>query len=143
VKVLDFGASELSGHVAATTGAVDPRSDLHDLGALLYRVTTGRAPEGAAPPRPTRLNREVPERLSDVIESCLARDPDRRPDDASEVEGQLRELADDLEWNIQTHLIGSVTRAPLEPAPLSRWPLVVAAVLFAVAAIASLWLLLA
>jgi hypothetical protein len=124
VKVLDFGLARPleegsllteTGHVLGTppfmspeqfTGAsLDERSDLFSLGAILYQLTTGRAPFLGStlarichlvlhshPPTPHTLNPEMPAALSDLIEQLLAKSPLDRPASASEVEQRLRAI---------------------------------------------------
>lgn len=121
VKVLDFGVAKLAGEPELTrTGAVvgtpaymapeqargssevDERADLYAVGAVLYRMLTGRSPytgeEPAAllasllhesPPRPRSIDRSIPVGLEAVIQRAMARDPDARPADALELEREL------------------------------------------------------
>jgi hypothetical protein len=128
VKVLDFGLAkpvhtdvELTGSgVIVGTPAymspeqargvkVDGRSDLFSLGAVLYRLCTGRLPfDGptamavltalaADDPRPVReLNPAVPAPLADLIHQLLAKDPAGRPATADDVVRRLRTIATDL-----------------------------------------------
>ena len=119
VKVLDFGISkvptEWTGDVGLTStqammgtplymspeqfedaSKVDARSDVWSLGAVLYRLLTGRPPwqAGSAfalhtkilredPIPPAELRGDVGDRLSDVILRCLQRDPAARFDSAT------------------------------------------------------------
>lgn len=126
VKILDFGLAELLSSDAdpdappapdrwrvrgtvpymspeqAEGRAVDPRSDLFSLGAILYEMLTGRRPfERPSPaqvleaiarddPTPIReLRPEIPDALAALVERALEKDPERRYLSA-------RDLRDDL-----------------------------------------------
>ncbi len=117
IKILDFGIAKLfdptlrvmvrtgtfqivgtPGYMApeqARGGPVDYRTDLWALGAVFFRVLTGRLPfEGSDPieiaakailtPPPTAIDLmpEVPARLSDILLSCLSANPNERPESA-------------------------------------------------------------
>ncbi len=122
VKLLDFGTARIltnSDHITRhgefvgtfayaspeqiTGGTVDPRSDLYSLGALLYRLCTGkRVFEAETPhklarmhvnqdPRPPReLIPQLPEGVERLILRMLDKDPDRRPQSARAVADYIR-----------------------------------------------------
>ena len=82
--------------------AVDPRTDIFAFGAVLYEMATGRrAFAGGSPaaviasvladarPRAAAAQPTVPRALDRLITSCLARDPEERPQHAADL---LREL---------------------------------------------------
>jgi serine/threonine-protein kinase len=86
----------------ATGEAIDHRSDLFSLGAVLYFMATGRPPfraEGAFAVlhricndehRPVwQANPEIPDELSDLIDQLLAKKPSRRPATAADTSRQL------------------------------------------------------
>jgi hypothetical protein len=84
----------------------DARTDLYALGCVLYELLTARPPfTGSAaavlrghvseqPLRPSRLRREVPERVDRMVLALLRKDPERRPGTATEVAEALRALLD-------------------------------------------------
>lgn len=80
----------------AVPHAIDRRADLYALGAVLYEALGGSLPyvPGRSPPL-RRLNAQVSVGLSDIIERCLAAEPDRRfPDAAALADDLHRHLSD-------------------------------------------------
>ena len=127
VKVLDFGlAKPIDAEVEVTKSGLiigtpaymspeqarglklDPRSDIFSLGAVLYRLCTGKGPFDAPStmavltalaaddPQPIReLNPKVPEALAALIHQMLAKKPEQRPATADEVVRRLKGIAEE------------------------------------------------
>ena len=123
VKILDFGIAKLlegtgggltkDGTVAGTLEMLPPerargepgtaRSDLWQVGALLYRALSGRYPHGAGLPAdvlaraihgaPTPLDEErpdLPARVRAIVARAMAKEPEERFASASEMAIELR-----------------------------------------------------
>src|SRR5271157_2460994 len=88
---------------------VDARSDLFSLGAVLYRLCTGRQPFHGAdtmavltalavdhPPPVHELNPAVPLALSDLVTELLAKNAADRPASAEAVIARLLQIEGDL-----------------------------------------------
>ncbi|WP_437636934.1 protein kinase domain-containing protein [Sorangium sp. So ce854] len=126
IKVLDFGISkELGGGAALTrtwemlgspvymppeqmrsSRSVDARSDIWALGAILYRLLTGRPPfeapalaelmllvATAEPVPPSAFRSDLPPGLERVILHCLQKDPAQRPQTVAELSLALAPFA--------------------------------------------------
>ena len=120
VRVVDFGLAKLLADAGATsTGSVvgtpfymspeqclgeplDARSDVYSLGAMFYEMLTGKRPFAAdtvsgvinrhlsEPPPPFSQSLEIPRRISMGIMHALAKDPDQRPQTATELARQMQ-----------------------------------------------------
>ncbi len=141
-KVSDFGlAKEVSGlshltlpgqvlgtpsymspeQAAGKTDEIGPAADLYSLGALLYRLVTGRPPFQAATPvetlrqvleqepvSPQRLNGSVSRDLETICLKCLQKEPTKRYENARALGEDLRRfLAGEP---IQARPVGSIER---------------------------------
>jgi eukaryotic-like serine/threonine-protein kinase len=119
VRVVDFGLAKLLADAgAASSGAVvgtpfymspeqclgeplDARSDVYSLGAMFYEMLSGKKPFEAEtvsgvinrhlyePPPPFDLSLGIPRRVSIGIMHALAKDPDDRPQTATELARQM------------------------------------------------------
>ena len=120
VRVVDFGLAKLLADAGATaTGAVvgtpfymspeqclgeplDARSDVYSLGAMFYEMLSGTRPFAAEtvsgvinrhlsePPPPFAESLAIPRRISLGIMRALAKDPDDRPQTATELARQMQ-----------------------------------------------------
>jgi serine/threonine protein kinase len=92
----------------------DARSDLYALGATLYRLLTGRAPESALDRvkqiakyrrdpllRVNIINTLVPETVAQVVWDAMAIEPEDRLQSANEMRTRLREAGDSLASSYQ------------------------------------------
>jgi serine/threonine-protein kinase len=102
----------MSPEQASGDDAVDGRSDIYSLGAVLYFMLTGKPPfisdnplkvmiahasQEVVPPR--QLNSDVPAELEEIVLRCLEKDPDHRFQDVSEMRRAMNEVALDDDWS--------------------------------------------
>jgi serine/threonine-protein kinase len=124
-KILDFGVAKLSGGgggtltqsaLVGTPGYmapeqaearfVDARADIFAVGAVLYRVLTGRPPfagDGPAqilyevvhrhPHKPSKLVEELPEQVEHVVAIAMAKDPRHRFPSGAQLFAAFRDAA--------------------------------------------------
>jgi hypothetical protein len=87
---------------------LDERSDIYNLGLVIFEMATGRRPfeaetvaeilamqRSAPPPDPNSISPQIPGELAAIILRCLAKDPSDRIANARELEAALRRVADD------------------------------------------------
>ncbi len=114
IQVLDFGIAQFYGDedmkskhtqvgsIMGTPEYMSPEqktsadhvtalSDLYSLGALMYELFTGTKPVGLFQP-PSKINRDIPSPLQDIIMSCLESDPAKRPASADDMKDNLLKL---------------------------------------------------
>jgi serine/threonine protein kinase len=107
------GTPEYMAPETAKHGLVNERTDLFNFGATMYRLVTFRHPPPVAADdsagiaidaktwakmlKPVQeCNPEAPPALCEIIHQCLSFSPHSRPERASEVQGTLDRLADEL-----------------------------------------------
>jgi hypothetical protein len=91
--------------------SANPRTDIYSLGAVGFFLLTGREVflgdsvadllfqvMNAEPPRPSTLQGSVPAQLDQLVVDCLAKDPQRRPGNVSEILQVLRGIEDLDPW---------------------------------------------
>jgi len=99
-----FGTARYISPEGASGEPTDARSDVYSLGVLAYQLLTGVTPFEASTPvamlmkhiheeapdlRRMGLGSQVPTEIADVIMRCLAKNPDMRWDDASQLAAAL------------------------------------------------------
>ena len=135
VKLLDFGLAKptlnkqedvqltmagtvtgsplfMSPEQASGDDAIDARSDIYSLGAVMYYMLTGQPPfisdnplkvmiahasQEVAPMR--QINPEIPVELDDIVLRCLEKDPEHRFQDVPALRAALRDVVVDDAWS--------------------------------------------
>lgn len=124
VKIIDYGLAWVKGEPkdrvqgtpeymapeTAKSKVIDERTDIYNLGATMYRLTTLKLPPPAMASPEMRigakafasmltpvqeLNKAVPKALAELIHRCLAFDPERRPERVGIVLDELKQIAAD------------------------------------------------
>jgi len=153
-RVLDFGVAKFQGDPGVTkTGAVigtpafmspeqarghgdvDPAYDIYGVGALLYRMVTGRAPYIASdassvvaqvlkgpPRRPSELNPSIPSSLEGIILRAMAREPEHRYRTVMNLERDLTRLVEGTTAaSTEMSRAATTDTQPTAARPARRW----------------------
>ena len=102
----------MSPEQASGDDAIDARSDIYSLGAVIYYILTGQPPFTSDNPLkvmiahasqevvpPSRLNPDIPRELEEIVLRCLEKDPEHRYQDVASLRAALRELVFDENWS--------------------------------------------
>ena len=156
VKILDFGIARMAASKMTSTGgiigtpdymspeqvmsaAIDARSDLFAVGAVLYELLSGGKPFAAGsitallmkimrePHEPlSALVTDLPQGVIDLVDRLLAKQPDDRPASARDVHASLlglaseRPLFDSQTVSTLARAVTEETLRPRTPQPASR-----------------------
>jgi protein kinase-like protein len=107
IKLLDFGVGRL-----ADAREVTPRDDLYAVGAMLYELLSGKAPDAGRtadgrPGEPSRLceRRDLPAALAAVVHRALSPSPDARPASAADFARLLAPFAGEPSARVLAQLV--------------------------------------
>ena len=144
VKIIDFGQSCRLGHVKSRIqgtpdyiapeqvhrAPIDQRTDVFNLGATLYWLTTGRAfptlihstrriggldlagPKQAVPAH--EINRDVPPALSKLIIECCQERPQDRPDNMEQILTRFEVIRHIIEKNHNASIASNAQQQPVD-----------------------------
>jgi eukaryotic-like serine/threonine-protein kinase len=129
---------------------LDARSDLFSFGAVLYEMTTGKAPFpgdttgvifdailNRAPVTPSRLNPQVLPKFEEIIHKALEKDRELRYQSAGEMRSDLRRLKRDSESGNTMPMMGAAAAASAAGKTRNRRMLIYSLLAFAVLLVAA------
>jgi len=132
----------------AEGGIIDTRSDIFSLGVLFYEMATGGRPfrgDSAislissiikdSPPAPSDVNRVVSSDVDRIIRRCLAKDPARRYQSATDLRNDLEELQQAAAGNG----VAAAVRRSMVRVPRPLVAMVAALIVVAIAAYVLFW----
>ena len=116
---------------AARGDPIDHRADIYAIGCLLFWLLAGRlvfeeetamalaVAHASKPPPPLAdlCEEELPDGLVEIVEACLAKEPDERPQNAAELADSLRALHIEQPWSPKRALRWWERHRPLERSP--------------------------
>jgi serine/threonine-protein kinase len=92
VRLRDYDSPE-----EARGQAVDERSDIYSVGAVLFEMLTGRRPPHGGAAAPSASNAHVPKELDEIVLRAVAPNPDSRYQSSATLAAELRSMAAILE----------------------------------------------
>ena len=122
----------------AMAKGIGPRTDLYTAGVIAYELLVGRVPfhdtdtpvaillrhVNDPPPPPRSINPDLDPQLAEWVEALLSKDPEGRPESATDAWDTLEEIIIGLigpRWRRDARLLDApATVAPLTPAPFDE-----------------------
>ena len=130
---LDDASGSVRRSSAGAKAGVDPRTDLHALGVLLYELSTGTHPFEAddfvavvhkvlfeVPRRAGAVNPQLSPLFEELVSQLLEKEPERRLQSADEVVAILGDGEASAWWKLRAQAIRRATRRPLRRIRIPR-----------------------